>query len=178
MKNEQMKIMTVLIVLGVTLGLLIYAQKVYTSNFVERPVQKALEKIEFVDKVKVAKVDGVYQFTVQVKKAGNIQYEYNKVDTVIKEKIRGKEYQLKLADKPNGKLKQELEYLQLRVYEAMAKNNYIWLDGIFRQTAQQDHFAYKLFIDDEKLYFQLMDGDHFIYEMIERPENGVQGKGE
>jgi len=178
LKNNQLKVVTVLIVLGVSLGLLLFLQKTYTNNFVERPVQLALQTIKSVEKVQVSKIDGIYQFKVQIKKAGNIMYDYNKVDAVIQHNIKGKEYQVQLLDKPNEKLQQELEYLELRIYEAMAKNNYIWLDEIFRQTSQQDHFAYKLYIDDKRLYIQLVDGDHFIYEIIERSSPASKGLNE
>ncbi len=168
MKNGQLKVVTVLIVLGVTLGLLLFAQKYYNSSFVERPVIKALQEIKFVDNVNVSKLEDVYYFKVQIKQVGNIQYEYNKVNDVIKDNIKGKDYQLDVGSKPNEKLQNELEYLELSIYEAMAKNNYIWLDEIFRQAAKQDSFTYKLFIDEQRLYIQLADQDHFLYEVIER----------
>lgn len=179
MKNGQMKIVLVLVVLGATLGTLIFIQNFYVNRFVERPVEKALQEVKFVDSVMVKKDDSIYQFTVKIKKAGNVQYEYTKVDSVIKENIKGKEYQLQLTDNRNEKLANELEYLELSIYEAMAKDNYIWLDEIFRETARQDQIGYKLFIDEQRLYIQLVDQEHFLYEVIERstPASGAD-KGE
>lgn len=168
MKNGQIKIITVLIVLGVTLGLLLFMQRFYTNSFVEKPVIVELQKIAFVDKVEVNKAKGFYEFNVQIKQAGNVQYEYNKVDSVIKENIKGKDYQLNLKDKTDPHLDKAMELMELSIYEAMAKNNYMWLDETIRHMAQQDNFTYKLFIDDQRLYIQLADGKHFRYEIIER----------
>ncbi|CFX76100.1 Uncharacterized [Syntrophomonas zehnderi OL-4] len=173
------KIITILIALGATLGLLIFVQHYYAQSFIERPVREALHKLEFVDTVTVNKQDSVYKITIKIKQPGNIQYEYTQADKTIKDHIRGKQYQLQLTDKRNKKLNDELDYLELSIYEAMAKNNYLWLDEIFRETAGRDHFTYKLFIDEQRLYVQLVDQNHFLYEVIERsipaPETG---KGE
>lgn len=162
------KIITILIALGATLGLLIFVQHYYAQSFIERPVKTGLQQMKNVDTVTINKQDSVYQITIKIKQPGDVQYEYTEADKIIKEHIRGKQYQLQLTDRRNKKLSHELDYLELSIYEAMAKNNYIWLDEVFREAAGRDHFTYKLFIDEQRLYVQLVDQEHFLYEVIER----------
>ncbi len=180
MEKGHLKIITVLIVLGISLGLLLGIQKYYNDNYVERPVKHALEQLAFVESVTVNKDTGVYDFKVQIKQAGNIQYEYSKIDGIIANDLKEQEYQITLQDHRSPELKKDLEDLELSIYEAMAKNNYLWLDETFRQAANSNKFSYKLFIDDERLYIQLADQDYFLYEIIERTisPNGGQDKGE
>ena len=180
MENGHLKIITVVIVLGISLGLLLGLQKYYKNNFVEEPVKNALEQLSFVQSVKVSIDNGIYDYRVQIKQAGNIQYEYEKVDGIIANNLKGKEYQLTLLDHRSPKLKEDLEGLELSIYEAMAKNNYLWLDEAFRQDAANNKFRYKLFIDDQRLYIQLVDQEKFLYEIIERSTPASEGsdKGE
>jgi len=180
MENGHLKIITVLIVLGISLGLLLGIQTYYKNAFVEEPVKHELEQLSFVQSVKVNLDNGIYEYRVQVKQAGNIKYEYEKVDGIIANKLKGKDYQLTLLDHRSPKLKKELEVLELSIYEAMAKNNYLWLDEAFRQAAEQNRFSYKLFIDEQRLYIQLADQETFLYEIIERstPPNGGLDEGE
>lgn len=180
MEKGHFKIITVLIVLGISLGLLLGIQKYYNHNFVEGPVKHALEQLAFVESVSASKDTGVYDFKVQIKQAGNIQYEYAKIDGIIVNNLKGQDYQLTLLDHRSPELKKELENLELGIYEAMAKNNYLWLDETFRQAADKNKFSYKLFIDDKRLYIQLARHDYFLYEIIERTTLpvGVQDKGE
>jgi len=180
MEKGHLKIITVLIVLGVSLGLLLGIQKYYNHSFVEGPVMHDLEQLAFAESVTVNKDTGVYDFKVQIKQAGNIQYEYAKIDGIIKNELKGKDYQLTLLDHRSPKLRKNLENMELGIYEAMAKNNFLWLDETFRQAANDNNFSYKLFIDDKRLYIQMADQDYFLYEIIERTTapTGVQDKGE
>lgn len=180
MEKGNIKIVTVLIVLGISLGLLLGVQKYYNNSFVKEPVKQSLEQLSFVESVDASQVNGIYDYRVQIKKYGNVQYEYQKVDELIAADLEGKEYQFTLLDHRSPKLQKDLEDLQLSIYEAMAKNNYLWLDEIFRQKAAANGFSYKLYIDDERLYIQLKDQDAFLYEIIERssPQSEETGKGE
>lgn len=180
MEKGNLKIVTVIIVLGISLGLLLGMQKYYNNNFVEEPVKQKLEQLSFVESVDASKKNGIYDYKVQIRQAGNVQYEYEKVDEVIADNLKGKEYQFTMLDHRSSKLQKDLENLELNIYEAMAKNNYLWLDQTFRQTSAANGFSYKLYIDDQRLYIQLKDQDAFLYEIIERsiPQNVNTGKGE
>lgn len=180
MEKGNLKIITVLIVLGISLGLLLGGQKYYNNRYVEGPVKHQLEQLSFVKSVQESKENDIYDYKIQIKRAGNVKYEYEKIDEIIASHMKEKSYQFTLQDQRSPKLEEDLHQLELSVYEAMAKNNYLWLDETFRQVAAKNGFSYKLSIDDQRLYIQIVDQDAFLYEIIERstPPTGDINKGE
>lgn len=180
MKITESKIAIVLIALLLTLGLLLGTQKLYNRNLLEKPVINSLLKLNYVETVTMTKDAGIYNVRVQIKQAGSIKDEYKEIDSLIKAGIKGKQYKIELLDKPNQALQNELQKMELGIYEAIAKDNYISQDQSFAEMAAQDHFDYRLQIDEQRLYLQISSGDDFLYEIITRSEavDSQMDKGE
>ena len=170
MRSNELKVAIFLLALLLSFGLLLGGQKLYNSNLLEKPVINDLLKLNYVEKVTITKEAGVYQDAVQIKQAGNIKTEYKEIDSRIKTKIRGKQYKLELLDTRTQTLENELQKMELGIYEAIAKNNYLSLDQRFAVLAAQDHFDYRLQIDEKRLYLQITSGDQFLYQIFPRSE--------
>lgn len=170
MRNNEFKIAIILLALLITLGLLIGGQKLYNRNLIEKPVINELLKLNYVKSAVMTKEADTYNVKIQIKQPGNIKDEYNEINNLIKTRIKGKQYKIELLDSRNHILVDELQKMELGIYEAIAQNNYLDLEQSLNKMATQDHFVYRLQIDEKRLYLQIASGNHFLYEIFDRSE--------
>ena len=168
MRNNELKIAIILLALLITLGLLIGGQKIYNSNLIEKPVINELLKLNYVKSAVITKESAIYNVKIQIRQPGNMKDEYNEIDNLIKTRVKGKQYKIELLDSRNQILVNELQKMELGIYEAIAQNNYLDLQKSLDEMANQDHFDYRLQIDEKRLYLQIVSGDHFLYEIYDR----------
>ena len=168
MKTNEFKIGLVLLALLIVLGALAGGQKLYHTNLIEKPVLEGLRALSYVETTKVNTADNVYQIKVQIRQPGNLKNEYNEIDKIIADNIRGHQYEIELVDKRDEKLQNELQSMELSIYEAIAQNKYLELEQRFAEKAESDHFNYLLQIDKQKLYVQMSQKDRFLYVIIDR----------
>jgi hypothetical protein len=168
MRRNELKIGLVLLALLIILGVLVGGQKLYNTNLIEKPVSKELSALKYVESVEITNADHLYQIQVHVRQAGDLKSEYNEINKVVADNIKGRQYEIKIIDKRDEFLQKELQKLELSVFEAIAQNNYLALEQRFDDTANRDHFKYQLQIDEKKLYVQISQGNNYLYEIIDR----------
>ncbi|HWQ75179.1 MAG TPA: hypothetical protein VN441_07690 [Syntrophomonas sp.] len=175
MKKET-KIAVVLLALLVTLGLLIGGQKLYNANLIEKPVIKQLTALDYIKNAAISKTDGVYKINVTFSKPGNLKEEYNQIDKIIAEKFKTREYEIVIVDTRDQFLRDELEKMELSIYQAVVRDDYVELEQRMGAAAVNDGFEYRLQIDRQNLYVQLRRDGKFLNEIIERNDtSGLQG---
>ena len=168
MRSNELKIGLVLLALLIVLGALVGGQKLYNTNLIEKPVLEELRALSYVETAKINTADNVYQIKVHIRQPGNLKNEYNEIDKIIADNIKGHQYEIELVDKRDENLQNELQSMELSIYEAIAQNNYLDLEQRFAEKAERDHFDYLLQIDEQKLYVQISQGDKYLYEIIDR----------
>ncbi|NLV20547.1 MAG: hypothetical protein GXY49_00930 [Syntrophomonadaceae bacterium] len=168
MKRNEIKIALILLALLLTLGVLLGGQKLYHANMVEKPIIKELHALSYVESAAISKTDGIYQIKVHIRQPGNLKNEYQEIDKIIAAKIKKRPYEIKIGDRRDAFLQNQLQKMELSLYEALAQNSYLDLEQRFADTAARDHFIYRLQIDQQRLYVQISRGDKFLYEIIER----------
>lgn len=176
MQKNEFKIGLVLLALLIVLGALVGGQKLYNTNMIEKPVLKELRALCYVENAKINKADNVYQIKVDISQPGNLKNEYNEIDKTVADHIKGHQYEIELVDKRDENLQNELESMELAIYEAIARDNFLVLEQRFADKAERDHFNYLLQIDEQNLYVRISRSDRFLYEIIERVDtNGSSG---
>lgn len=166
-RNFQVKyfLLALVICLAVFTGLF----HLYQDRMIERPIREQITQSLKTDHVEVAKNGGVYTIEVKLKQAGNIKDDYALVDEAASKKIKGENYTISLVDHRTKELQQDYDDLQLRIYEAMAKDNYLWLEEQIKSQALGRKYQYKIYLDKDKLYLQIQNQNGFLYEVIDRP---------
>jgi hypothetical protein len=169
MKKVEFKITWFLLALIVCLALFLGLYQVYQARVIENPIIKEVSELSNVEKVHLSKQQDVLTIEVTLNKSENIKTDYEKVYETINPKVKKKNYRIKLIDKRDPILQKEWDDLQLSIYEAMAKDNYLWLEQQVKKRSEEDHSTYKLYLDEHRLYLQLDHQKGFLYEVIERP---------
>ncbi len=168
MKNGEFRVIIAILTLLIALGLFLGGFTIYNRVGVEQPLTKELHMIEAVEKVDINK-DKVYKIEVQLNRVENIQTVYQDLVKTIAAKLDKNEYELVLADQPNAKLNDLSAQLQPAIYQALANNQFLWLDEKLAEISGEAEITYSLFIDDKCVYIQLIDGDSYTYQVLTRP---------
>ena len=170
MQKQETRIMVIAVSIVVTLAILLACYTFYNKYIIQKPLLNALENASFVNEVWVLKEDNIYQITVEMDKVDNLQTEFAKLNKIAAAHLGSQEYDLKVSDARDQQLADLYAQLQPFIYEALAKDNYIWLnDEISRQIKNKyKNMDYKFFIDAEKIYLQFDNGRETLYEIIPR----------
>ena len=101
-------------------------------------------------------------------KVEDIQSVYDSLITTIESKLGEEEYKLVIIDKENKVLKDWYKELQPAIYQALANNEFMWLDERLAKTFK-DGVRSNLFVDEKNLYIQLFNDDAYMYKVLPRP---------
>ena len=175
MQKNEFKIGLVLLALLIVLGALVGGQKLYNTKLIEKPVLDELRTLSYVENAKINTADNVYHIKVDISQPGNLKNEYNEIDKIVMDHIKGHKYEIELVDKRDENLQNELQSMELSIYEAIAQDNYLDLEQRFADKAERDHFEFLLQIDKQKLYVQIRQSDRFLYEIVDRNTSGSSG---
>lgn len=164
------RIITAAISLLITCALLLGGYSFYNNYIVQRPLLQALNDIAGVKEVQLVQVNDKYQITVALDQAGNLQNVYVKLDETAAFYLANKEFELKVTDNRNSQLTDIYNQLQPYIYEALAKDNYIWLnEEIGRQITENCPDAkYEFNIDADRIYLQFNQEQKNLYAIIPR----------
>jgi hypothetical protein len=172
MQKNEFKIGLVLLALLVVLGALTGGQKLYNAKLLEKPVLEELQTLRYVASARINKTDNVYQVQVNISQPGNIKNEYNEINKVVADHFKRHQYEIQLIDKRDENLQNDLQSMELAIYEAIARDNYLALEQRLADQAERAHFEYLLQIDQQKLYVGIFRNDRFLYEIFERVDTG------
>jgi hypothetical protein len=111
-------------------------------------------------------------------KSDSRQYpqRYQAVEDCIEGKYESGEYEIVFNDRRNSSLQDLADSLQPSIYEAIAKNNYLWLVGQIETAAGQHNYEYKVFMDEKRIYLQLWNGQNFLYQVVNWPPADVNNE--
>ncbi|HRX20418.1 MAG TPA: hypothetical protein P5273_01760 [Syntrophomonadaceae bacterium] len=170
MKQPDKRIITAAISLLVTFSLLLGGYSFYNNYIVKKPLLQALKDVDGVQDVKVSKEEGQYRITVVLDEVENLQSSYVKLDETSTTYLARKGYELQIADHRSQQLTDLYDQMQPYIYEALAKNNYIWLqEEISRQLLHNSpDTEYRFSIDGDRIYLQLTQEQKSLYAVIPR----------
>jgi hypothetical protein len=144
----------------------------YHQYGIDRPLTEKIEGIAGVKKVTINNKERQLSIEVSMKYVDNLQTKYDEIQEVMDSELKDGQYQLTIKDQRNAKLQKAYENVQLAVYEAIANNQYLWLKE--QMKPELKGMTYRIFVDEDRLYIQMKDGDHFLYKVIDRQkENSV-----
>ncbi len=170
MKQPAKRIITAAISLLVTFSLLLGGYSFYNDYIVKKPLLQALKDVDGVQDVKMSKEEGEYRIMVVLDEVENLQSSYVKLDETTTGYLARKGYELQIADHRNQQLTDLYDQMQPYLYEALAKNNYIWLqEEISRQIQSRGpDTEYKFSVDSDRIYLQLTQDQKSLYAVIPR----------
>jgi len=99
----------------------------------------------------------------------NLQSAYNHIEKTLNQRFSGNEYDLQIIDNRNEKLEQLHSELQPAMQQAAAQSEFVWLNDQLNEKCSQMELQHELWVDEERIYIQVQDADHYLYEIIARP---------
>ncbi|MDD4548818.1 MAG: hypothetical protein PHT79_03550 [Syntrophomonadaceae bacterium] len=168
MKNSELKITVIIISLLVVLGTSMLSFHFYQKFILERPLAEKLSDRPEVEDVSINKQKGKYLIEIKVKQVSNLEKEFTEINTMIKSTLQDKEYELKIGDKRNQNLEMVFDNIQIAIYDALDNHKYVWLNEELGRYIEPRGMTYKIFIDDQRLYLQINDGQSYLYTIINR----------
>lgn len=174
MKKNEFRFVIALISLLVVSAIFFGSYWLYNQYGVEKPLNDRIEIIPGVEKVTINNQEHELTVDVQLKHIDNLQGKYEEINKVLDSEVKNEEYQLNIKDRRNEKLQDAYDNVQLMVYEAIANNRYMWLKE--QMQTELNGIKYKLSVDENRLYIQMQDGDHFLYEVINRQQDNTAVK--
>ncbi|MGS0764680.1 hypothetical protein [Syntrophomonas curvata] len=176
MKNNEIKILRLIITIIVALGILLGGYNLYQKYMVEKPLNEKLLHMEEVNKVDVNKVNKLYSIQVRLGKVENIQKSYADIDSIIDSSIKGN-YAIEIKDGRNQRLGKFFDDLQPALYQGLAQKEFLWLAEQLEQRSQSQNIKSQLRVDNKRVYLQLEDGDSYLYSIIEHTAGAEQEPG-
>ncbi|MDD2619098.1 MAG: hypothetical protein PHC92_00290 [Syntrophomonadaceae bacterium] len=170
MKKNEFRVLVSIIALILSLGVFLAAFYFYEEWGIKKPLDNQIKTVELVQKVNINEQGKKYEIKVYLNKSSDIQKSYIEIVKAIESKLGAREYQLVIKDQRNTSLQKLFSQLQPAVYESLANNKYIWLNEEIARQAEKRNMKHNIFIDGEHLFIQIYDGNHFLYEIINRQE--------
>jgi len=174
MKQPVKKILAGAAALVITCAFLFSGLGFYNNYIVKKPLVQALNNIDGVQEVKLDKTEEDYRIIVASKQVENLQSFYMQLDEAAAEYLDRGEYKLQLIDCRDQHLNDLYSQLQPSIYEALAKDNYTWLQAeIGKQIkGSSPDTGYQFYIDENRIYLQMIQGDKSLYAVIPRKVSG------
>lgn len=170
MRKLETRIMAAAVSIAVTLAVLLAGYTFYNKFIIQEPLINALSDTLSVNEVRVEKENSKYQITVALDKVDNLQSEFAKLDEIAAFHLASREYDLQVSDARDKQLTDFYAQLQPFIYEALAKDNYIWLNEEITTQIENKYrdVDFQFFIDAEMIYLQFDNGQETLYEIIPR----------
>ena len=116
--------------------------------------------------------------SVEPGQVDNLQETWKSLSEFIERDTAKDNYRIIIQDKRNSHLKEAFDQLQPAVYEAAANNTFVALQHQLAEYLGGKDINYRFYIDNERLYLQMQDGDYYLYQVIERVNNQATITGE
>ncbi|NLB51567.1 MAG: hypothetical protein GX808_01335 [Syntrophomonadaceae bacterium] len=174
MRKMERKVITAVISAVVTLAVLLSGYTFYNKYIVQAPLLEAIDEMASVNQVQISKEKSKYQITVELNRVENLQHEYAQLEKIAAANLGSKEYDLKISAAGDQQLQDFYYQIQPFIYEALAKDNFMWLNEQIKQqiTRENGKMDYRFFVDNEMIYLQFENGRENLYEIIPRDADG------
>ncbi|MGB4018364.1 MAG: hypothetical protein WBK78_02585 [Syntrophomonadaceae bacterium] len=173
MKNGECRVVIALLTVALTVAILFGGYSAYNVYGIEKPVKNQLSSLEPVSQVVITKEKQIYDIRVQLSMVDNLQSAYNHIEKTLNQRFSGNEYDLQIIDNRNEKLEQLHSELQPAMQQAAAQSEFVWLNDQLNEKCSQMELQHELWVDEERIYIQVQDADHYLYEIIARPDMSI-----
>ncbi|HHY92057.1 MAG TPA: hypothetical protein GX511_01795 [Firmicutes bacterium] len=152
-----------------TVALLLTGRLAYTRYLVEKPLVRELKALPGVQGVELGQEHGRYVIRLELTQAANLAEVYRKAEQTSGESLGQGRFELKIIDKRSPELEDLYYRLHYYVEEALVRGNFSEAAARIESVAQAAGVKEKLYVDRGHVYIELSQGQHFLYEVRERP---------
>lgn len=159
----------VVMVLVATVAGLGVGQVLYRLQTVDRPLKAFLVGVPEVKSFNVQRdAEGT---TIEVK-LGPVSDLRTTYSTIVKglEKVSKSPTKVVVTDNRDSALDQAYYRMHFSIQESLQRGTFTAAeDAVSREAAAAQLKTARLYVDNDRVYLQLSDGDHYLYEVLSRP---------
>lgn len=170
MKKGEFRIAIAILTVILTVAFLFGGYSVYKVYAIEKPVKTKLSSLQPVSEVSMARENKTYEIRIKLESVENLQSAYNNIEKVLNQRLAENTYDLQIIDNSNEKITDLFSELQPAVQQAAAQSEFVWLDEQLKEKCSQMQLESKLWVDEDKIFVQIHDEDHYLYEVIKRTD--------
>ena len=167
---RKMRIPVVLLALAAGLAVFFGARWLYNKFSLEEPLAGALKANPAVLSFEIEKDQAVTRITVHLAPVPNLKETYHELYRQAQSVLGRQKFTVKIVDNRDENLNRVYYAGQFAVYEAIRRGNYREMVKELETEAAKAGAAAAVFLDQENIYVQLQDKEHYLYEIIPRRE--------
>lgn len=165
-----LRIPVIILSLLVGLGAFFGARWLYNKFSVEEPLTKVLAANKAVQSYTIERERPVTRVILHLAPTANLKETYQELQGEIRGVLGRQRFEIKLVDNRDKKLARVYYYGQFAIYEAIKRGNYREMITYLEEQAGKEGATAAVFLDQENIYVQIQDQDHYLYEIIPRRE--------
>jgi hypothetical protein len=144
-------------------------ERVMGTYTVDKPLQQMLKEIEGVQTYEVEKDAGKTNLIIQLHDVDDLQRTYKELYRVSAKLLGKRLGTIRISDNRDSTLNQLYYKIHYGLYEAATRGNFGTMDVMVRDAlAPYNEIAYKLSVDNSRIYFQMECNEKYVYEIIPR----------
>ncbi|MFZ5943631.1 MAG: hypothetical protein ACOYVD_05955 [Bacillota bacterium] len=150
-----------------TLGILFGAYFFYKQFFVNQPLSITLENSEFIAKYEITQDKANPTLNLYVNQTADFSSAFTDFINQSGQLMNKKDLMVKIASKPNGKLRDFYQEIHPSVFEALLHGNYTQLQD--KLNILNEEFTLSkavLTITEDYIFLQLEDGSSYLYSIF------------
>lgn len=137
------------------------------QQFVDEPLINALYEYDEVKEVKLGEENNVLLIVVKLDYVDNLAETTVKLENSIRTVLGKRPFNFAVKDNRNEYLENIYEEVHLAFYEGERRGNYQEMgDNIKKSLNNYDVDDYNLLVDYNRIYFQVKQGNNYLYEII------------
>ena len=166
-----------LFLISVFYGFQFYQQK----QTVEEPLTQLFAGKEEVKAVNISHQGDTMEIILELEYVDNLREEKNIIHKEVTKILGDRKYQITLVDHRNKELEEIYYQVHYHLQEAAVKGNYVEMsEKVEEIMAGYNVEDYRLIVGEDKIYFQVKQAGHYLFEIVSRLSggNGQESMGE
>lgn len=168
MQIKGIRIYIVIAAITVTLAILLTIQFVYRKYNVEQPLFKLYSQTKLVKGAKLEEHGNTFTVVLDVNKTDNLRQAYRDLTEYTEQIMGNKNFTIQLKDNRSKALENAYYQSQFIIYEALAQGDFTKMADVIQQNASKVGAVARVFIDDDNIYVQFLQGKNYLYEITPR----------
>lgn len=163
-----LRIWIILLVLSLSLGAFFGVRWLYYTYSIDEPLNRYLKNNPLVQSYEISRSKNVLQVKILLVPTENLKDTYQEVTQGIQTALNGRPFEIKLQDNRDEQLKQAFYYIQFAAHEAIMQGNFRDMISYIDDQAKAVKAQAAVFVDQDRVYFQMKHDKHYLYEVIPR----------
>jgi len=172
LKFNGLNLTKIVVVLLLCLALLFGGQYIYRHIVLDKPMGEELTAVEGVKDYRVVSAGGEKEIVLIMSPLNNLQESFLKAQEIVY-KVYSDQTRVKVSDNTNDILQEVWYQSQFTVYEGIYSGHFVDMKHQLNDiAAQYSKVQIRAYVDNERVYFQAVVGEHFLYRVINREYGG------